>query len=79
MRRGSIAPGGDKGARARITNSDGEFRFDSLAAVDYDLEFRKPGFETRWHQYRGINAIVDSLYVDVRAAPPFKLTPLSPD
>lgn len=46
MRRGSIVPGGDKGARARITNSDGEFRFDSLAAVDYVFEFRKPGFET---------------------------------
>jgi hypothetical protein len=78
LRRGRIAPGSDTGARARTTNADGEFRFDSLAAVDYVLEFRKPGFETQWHQYRGITAIVDSLCVHMRTAPPFKLTPLSP-
>jgi hypothetical protein len=75
LRRGSVAPGNDDGARVRQTTSDGTFRFDSLASVDYVIQFRKFGFETQWHRYRGITAAVDSLCVYMRAAPPFKLGP----
>jgi hypothetical protein len=73
--RGSIASSSDARARWRHTTAAGTFRFDSLEAVDYVIEFRKPGYETQRHQYRGITAAVDSLCVYLRAAPPFKLAP----
>lgn len=76
MLRGRIPPGDTVGVRVRRTNGAGKFQFDSLAANDYVLRIREPGFEIQWRQYRGITAPVDSLCVYLRAAPPPKLSPL---
>ena len=79
LRRGRIAPGDDTWFRVRRTTADGTFHFDSIAAEDYVLQFRKVRFEAQWHAHRGIPAVADSLCIQMRAAPPFKLAPLSTD
>lgn len=75
---GSVPPGGDTGWRARRTGADGRFRFDSLKPIGYLLKITKPGFDIQWHTYRGITAPVDSICVFMRAAPTYKLEPVSP-